>query len=92
MSGVRAESQPRKSAALRGYGHKWRVAREIYLRSNPLCVMCRADGYVVAATVVDHIIPHRGDMRLFWDMKNNVQSLCVHCHSSVKQKEERLLY
>lgn len=88
MSGVRPESEPRKSAALRGYGHKWRVAREIYLRSNPLCVMCRAEGHVVAAALVDHKIPHRGNMVLFWD-RENWQSLCVTHHSSHKQAQER---
>ena len=28
------------------------------------------DGHVMLAEVVDHIIPHRGDMMLFWDSRN----------------------
>jgi len=43
---------------------------------------------VVAATVVDHITPHRGDMTLFWD-KSNWQSLCKRCHDSHKQRLEK---
>jgi 5-methylcytosine-specific restriction endonuclease McrA len=39
------------------------------------------------ATVVDHQVPHRGDMKLFWD-KSNWQSLCATHHSRDKQREE----
>ena len=31
------------------------------------------------ATVVDHIIPHKGDMDIFWD-EDNWQPLCKRCH------------
>lgn len=78
---------PRGTAHQRGYGHKWRVARLEYLRECPLCVFCEARGDIVVATVVDHKIPHRGNMTLFWDRKN-WQGLCVTCHSSTKQKME----
>jgi hypothetical protein len=40
------------------------------------------------AKVVDHIVPHRGDMSLFWD-RANWQSLCANCHSSYKQRLEK---
>ena len=46
---------------------------------HPLCAFCQAEGKVVPATVVDHIIPHRGDQRLFWD-QTNWESLCKGCH------------
>ncbi|WP_338080605.1 HNH endonuclease signature motif containing protein [Cohnella luojiensis] len=36
-------------------------------------------GRVVAATVVDHIKPHKGNKILFWD-KNNWQPLCKQHH------------
>ena len=42
----------------------------------------------VPATVVDHIVPHKGDMALFWD-KSNWQGLCAHCHNSHKQRREK---
>lgn len=41
-----------------------------------------------AASVVDHIKPHKKDPALFWDQEN-WQALCKPCHDSVKQKEER---
>lgn len=69
----------RESAEVRGYGSKWRAARKRYLIRNPLCVQCYKSGKIRPATVVDHIIPHRGDMKLFWD-EENWQPLCKPCH------------
>lgn len=77
-----------QTAAQRGYGYKWQQARAQFLREHPLCVMCRADGQVTAATVVDHIVPHRGDQSLFW-RRSNWQSLCATHHSRDKQREEQ---
>lgn len=50
--------------------------------------MCADRGVVTAATVVDHVIPHRGDKDLFF-ASNNLQSLCEHCHNSHKQRQEK---
>lgn len=69
----------RGSAAFRGYDRKWQAARKVYLQRNPLCSVCLKDGKLTPATVVDHIVPHRGDQRLFWDEKN-WQPLCKSCH------------
>ena len=69
----------RGSAAERGYDGKWRSARARFLRKYPLCVKCRENGKLTPATVVDHIVPHRGDPVLFWDEKN-WQPLCKDCH------------
>ena len=82
------ESGPmeRGSAAARGYGHGWRLARESFLRKNPYCEMCKPK--LVPATVVDHRVPHRQDQKLFWD-RNNWQGLCFHCHDSNKQRLEK---
>lgn len=62
------------------YDHRWRQARAIFLRRNPLCKACERDGRITEATEVDHIIPHRGDVKLFWK-KENWQSMCKPCHS-----------
>jgi len=78
----------RESSAKRGYGSRWQKAREAFLREHPLCADHLARGQLVAATVVDHIKPHKGDRKLFWCRKN-WQSLCKHCHDSIKQAEER---
>ena len=69
----------RGSATERGYDAKWRRARKRFLRSHPLCANCLSQGVLTPATVVDHIVPHRGDRALFWD-ENNWQPLCKSCH------------
>jgi len=33
------------------------------------------------ATLVDHVVPHRGDQRLFW-LVANWQALCTACHQA----------
>lgn len=60
----------RASASERDYDHKWRHARTKYLKEHPLCVKCQVESRLIKATVVDHIIPHRGDGKLFWDKSN----------------------
>ena len=71
---------PRPKTAQRGYGSKWQAASRAFLRSNPLCRSCARVGNAVAARVVDHIRPHKGDKRLFWD-RDNWQPLCFLCHN-----------
>ncbi|MBN50048.1 MAG: HNH endonuclease [Spongiibacteraceae bacterium] len=70
------------------YNRRWQKARQTYLRNNPLCVWHKRDGKVVASRIVDHIIPHRNDMKLFWDT-SNWQALCKSCHDSHKQRLEK---
>lgn len=41
----------------------------------------------MAATVVDHIIPHKGDQYLFWD-RSNWQPLCKLCHDRKTATED----
>ena len=72
----------RPSASSRGYSSAWRKARKHYLEANPLCVECLKEGRYVKATDVDHVVPHNGDMLLFWD-RGNWQALC-HSHHSKK--------
>jgi len=69
----------RGTAAERGYDKSWQRASKSHLKRNPLYEQCRREGKLTAATVVDHIRPHRGDKRLFWDA-SNWQSLCKTCH------------
>jgi len=78
----------RPSASARGYGPRWRKARESYLKRHPVCVVCQAHGRLTPATVVDHIIPHKGDYQLMWD-RTNWQALCESCHNSKTMKESK---
>ncbi|MDQ0421107.1 5-methylcytosine-specific restriction endonuclease McrA [Peteryoungia aggregata LMG 23059] len=80
----------RPNAGQRGYNHEWRKARADYLLAHPFCRECAKHQVYTPATVVDHVIPHRGDKRLFWH-RANWQPLCAPCHNSVKQRQEREL-
>ena len=77
----------RESAAKRGYDARWQRARETYLKRHTLCVECMSEGKLTPATVVDHIIPHKGDSKLFWD-KTNWQPLCKRHHDIKTAKED----
>jgi 5-methylcytosine-specific restriction endonuclease McrA len=87
MANTTHKQERRGSSTARGYNYKWQQARVGFLKKHPLCKMHEDIGRVVAATVVDHIIPHRGDMSLFWD-RNNWQPLCKTCHDGAKQRQE----
>lgn len=77
----------KSKTAARGYGSRWQKARAAYLRANPLCVFCLREGKTTAASVVDHVKPHKGDTVLFW-ASDNWQALCKKCHDSTKQRIE----
>jgi 5-methylcytosine-specific restriction enzyme A len=78
----------RPSAARRGYGPRWRRARAAFLAQHPLCAACGALGRVAAATIVDHVVPHRGDQRLFWDERSWAPA-CKPCHDAKTAREAR---
>lgn len=80
--------EARGGSSQRGYGGRWQKARITYLKSHQLCVMCSRLGKVTAASVVDHIAPHKGDQALFWN-NDNWQSLCKPCHDRHKQRLEK---
>ena len=71
------------------YGTKrWQIRRAQQLRDHPLCVLCLEQHRVTAATVADHITPHKGDYNLFWH--GELQSLCaMHHNTSKKHIEDR---
>jgi 5-methylcytosine-specific restriction protein A len=67
----------------------WKDLRSSFLNSNPLCVECQRLGIVKVASIVDHVIPHKGETELFFDEKN-LQSLCK-LHHDRKTYAESLL-
>lgn len=77
----------RGTAAARGYDGEWRKARKSFLAEHPLCAECFKGGRLEPATVVDHIIPHRGDKRIFWD-RSNWQGLCETHHNRKTSRGE----
>ncbi len=59
---------------------RWKTIRQITLhKDGGLCNYCKQKDIIRAADVVDHITPHRGDPKLFYDV-NNLQILCKECH------------
>lgn len=83
------EKQQRPSAARRGYDRWWQRESKAFLREHPWCMCLRHKGLPNSerATVVDHVVPHRGDMKLFRD-RGNWQSLSKPCHDSWKRRLE----
>lgn len=68
---------------------RWRKLRwAILVRDLFTCRICKRVEGNTALLVADHIRPHRGDERLFWD-EANLQCLCAACHNRVKQAEEQ---
>jgi 5-methylcytosine-specific restriction protein A len=78
-SRVATKKPKRKSAAKRLYGRRWRRWSAAGLIAEPLCRVCLSQDITTAATVRDHIVPHRGNEDLFWS-EANIQSLCKPCH------------
>ena len=57
------------------------------MQQFPLCAECERQGRVTAATVVDHIVPHKGDKAMFWG-SGNWQGLCAPCHNAKTARGE----
>lgn len=82
---------------------QWRKGRLAHLSVEPLCRLCKQTGILNDGSktaggkhqvdvrrrflVVDHVVPHRGDLGLFWD-RSNWQTLCPDHHDRAKQREE----
>lgn len=82
--------QRRESAAKRGYGKTWQRASKAFLIAHPLCQCSECmegEKRLTVATVVDHRIPHRGDMTLFWD-RSNWQSMSKEHHDRKTAMED----
>ena len=66
------------------YNNKgWRKESKRFLYAHPFCKYCGKQ-----ADVVNHKIPHKGDIVLFWS-KDNWESVCKQCHDSTVQRLER---
>jgi len=80
-----ASEANRPSARKRGYDRKWQQASKEFLAQprNRLC----ACGCGQVADVVDHIIPHKGNMSLFWD-RTNWQPMNRRCHSRKTARQD----
>lgn len=68
----------------------WKRRRDAQLAREPFCCECAKYGLRVRATEVDHVIPHRGNLDLFY--KGKLQSLCHTCHSRKTMAENSELF
>ena len=66
----------------------YREASRAYRAAHPLCRGCEAMERVTATALTDHIVPHKGDATLFWNLAN-WQPACHWHHNVVKQILER---
>lgn len=82
--------QPSGRAAYRNLykSKRWQQLRKAQLSKHPYCQCPHHEGKRVPGNIVDHITPHKGDTRLFFD-PNNLQTLTKTCHDKFKQSEER---
>jgi 5-methylcytosine-specific restriction endonuclease McrA len=85
---ARAE-QVRPTARERGYDTKWQREREAFLKQRPICErVSNGKPCGQPATVVHHLVPHRGDRSLFW-RRSNWSPRCRPCHDVAEQAAER---
>lgn len=61
---------------------RWKKLSVSFRISHQHCVYCHEK-----AQCVDHKVPHKGDIKLFYDV-NNLQALCFRCHNSIKSRIE----
>ena len=67
---------------------RWKTLRLAQLAKEPYCQCAHHQGQKIKANVVDHIKPHKGDSKLFWN-PSNLQSMLKVCHDKFKQSQEK---
>lgn len=84
-------------ATVRGWYHstRWQKLRQQVLERD--LYTCQQTGVLLTGNspapnspVVDHVMPHKGDERLFWDIEN-LQAVSKAYHDSDKRKMEMQL-
>ena len=65
---------------------RWKALRHDRLTEQPLCERCLLQEIVTPATVVHHLVPHRGDLVKFWS--GPFENLCAPHHNSQGQMED----
>lgn len=68
---------------------RWRKLRkQVLLRDDHLCRLCRLNVLITPAAEVDHIIELRDDINKAFDAEN-LQSLCSSCHRDKTIEEQK---
>ena len=74
----------RPSAVTRIRGSRLQARRRKWFAEHPLCVECKRNGRVAAATRLDHIVPLECGGK---DEPSNWQGLCEPCHDEKTRRE-----
>lgn len=59
------------------YNTNWVKYRIRFLHHNPQCYCCPNK-----SNIIDHIVPHKGNPELFWDITNFIP-VCTTCHNTI---------
>jgi 5-methylcytosine-specific restriction endonuclease McrA len=65
------------------YDSDWERYRLKFLKVNDKCYCCGNP-----SNVVDHIVPHKGDVKLFWK-EENYMPLCDSCHNTITARFDK---
>ncbi len=77
----------RGSSTKRGYDSMWQRNSRQFIKENPLCDECYKQHRLTPSRVVHHIIDHKGNYELMWDV-SNWQALCKVCHDKTRKHKE----
>lgn len=66
---------------------RWARMREQKKDEAPFCVDCEAEGKLTVWTELDHQVPHRGDLDIFWDYEN-LRGRCREHHQAKTARGE----
>jgi len=72
----------RDNAHQRGYNSSWRRIRDLFLKGNPLCVVCLLSKRVKVAVLV-----HHKDRNPKNNDHDNLVALCIDCHAKEHGKD-----
>lgn len=72
------QRRERRASVARSLYHTsaWLTLRALQLDEHPMCCTPECGRL---ASVVDHVVPHRGNNALFFDQEN-LRSMCKRCH------------
>ena len=88
----RAKNQKQAKGKMDIYNSReWKELRALKLRTNPLCEVCQAEGYVTSAHAVHHRHPiedssSKEEMRRWAFDWANLVSVCDACHAKIHKE------
>ena len=65
---------------------RWKRLRAVKLNAEPLCERCKQQGRTTVAVHVHHVQPRKARPDLAYNY-DNLESLCIHCHSKESMTE-----